>query len=152
MLLWLDKTLSTSNKIRSTLSQKPKTWSPHHPSCCRSYSDHTCSLRLEMEKLLYERIQERYYRTQIVFLCNLSHKLPQHSSCTPAITSLPSCMHVTKYEQWWDNVCIFITTWFPITIDYTFREGSMIVVNNKAMLLAGQSQSSFSHWSSCGVK
>ena len=47
----------------------------------------------DIEALLYGRIQERYYRTQIVFLFNLSHKLlPQHSSCTPAITSLPPCM------------------------------------------------------------
>ena len=47
----------------------------------------------DIEVLLYGHIQERYFRTQIVFLCNLSHKLlPQQSSCTPAIKSLPSCM------------------------------------------------------------
>ena len=47
----------------------------------------------DIEALLYGRIQERYYRAQIVLLCNLSLKLPpQDSSCTPAIPSFPSCI------------------------------------------------------------
>ena len=95
--------LGSSSDPRVSAKFSDKTWIPfillHRCGWTWDLSELSFTLAAQglsfsdVEALLYEHIQERYYRTQIVFLFKLSHKLlPQHSSCTPAITSLPHCM------------------------------------------------------------
>ena len=45
----------------------------------------------DIETLLWWRIQERYYRSQITFLCNLASQVLLQKSGTPTVPACPPC-------------------------------------------------------------